>query len=183
MSLSDEVTRYAVFSPDLMAEPYPLYHLLRDEDPVHWNEAMGGWMLTQHSDVIAGFRDPRLSADRMPAFMGSLIKEERDSVQTLEYRQESMLSTLDGAEHTRLRALVSKAFTSRVVEGIRSGVEQLVDKMISAVEGRGEMDLIADLAFPLPATVISEWIGIPSDDRVQVKRWADDFAEFQTDDS
>ena len=163
-----------------MANPYGLYHRLRAEDPVHWNEAMGGWMLTRHSDVINGFRDPRLSADRMPAFMGSLSGPERESVQTLERQQESMLSLLDGPEHTRLRSLISKAFTPRVVGGIRVRVEQLVDEMITAVEGRGEMDLIADLAFPLPAIVISEIIGIPPTDRVQVKRWADDFAEFQT---
>jgi cytochrome P450 len=180
MSLSDEVKRYAAFSPDLMADPYPLYHRLRDEDPVHWNEAMGGWMLTRHADVIVGFRDARLSVDRMPAFMGSLTDAERESVETLKLQQESMLSTLGGAEHTRLRALISKAFTPRVVEDIRARVESLVDELISGVEGRSEMDLIADPAFPLPAIVISEGVGIPPSDRVQVKRWADDFAEFQT---
>jgi hypothetical protein len=63
---------------------------------------------------------------------------------------------------------------------MKARVEQLVDEMILAVEDRGEMDLIADLSFPLPAVVVSEWVGIPSTDRVQVKRWADDFAEFQT---
>ena len=89
---------------------------------------------------------------------------------------ESMLSHHDGPQHARLRALVSKAFTPRVVGAIRRRVEELVNGMIEAV---------ADLAFPLPAIVISEMIGIPPignppGGRVRVKRWADDYAEFQT---
>jgi cytochrome P450 len=180
MTLASEVERYARFSPELMANPYPLYHRLREEDPVHWSEAMGGWLLTRYSDAVTGLLDPRLSADRMPAFLSSLTSSELDSLSQMNEQMESMLSHHDGPQHIRLRALVSKAFTPRVVEGVRHRVEELVDAMIDAVAPTGRMDLIADLAFPLPAIVISEMIGIPTEDRVRVKRWADDYAEFQT---
>ena len=92
MTLASEVERYARFSPELMANPYPLYHRLREEDPVHWSEAMGGWLLTRYSDAVTGLLDPRLSADRMPAFLSSLSAAELDSLRQMNEQMESMLS-------------------------------------------------------------------------------------------
>src|SRR5262249_27576333 len=94
----------------------------------------------------------------------------------------SFLSTrmlyADPPRHTRLRALVKKAFTPPVVESLRPHIQSLVDQFLDRVAGQGRMDLIADLAYWLPVTVIQELLGLPSDDRVKLKTWSDQFAQY-----
>src|SRR6266545_5981089 len=105
--------------PDFIADPYPMYHRLRSQDPVH-QSPLGFWVLTRYEDVVASLRDPRLAKEAIATFVA-----ERLGITPLGIGL-SMLDR-DPPDHTRLRGLVSKAFTPRVVEELRPHIQQIVD--------------------------------------------------------
>lgn len=161
-----------LFKEEMLADPYPTYQHLRSTDPVHWDPADSRWVLTRYDDMVAVLRNPAASSDRSSALAALAPASVRP---LLEFRASSMLST-DGAKHTRLRTLVSKAFTARAVDAMTEKVQRLVDGFLDVVQSRGRMDLIADLAYPLPVTVIAEMLGVPPEDREQFKRWSDELS-------
>src|SRR6267143_324468 len=153
---------------EFIADPYPTYHRLRTEDPVH-HSALGFWVLTRYEDVVAALRDPRLAKEAIASFVAARFGAPVPAMGL------SMLDR-DPPDHTRLRGLVSKAFTPRVVEGLRPRIQQLVDDLIAAAVPRGTMELIEDLAYPLPVTVISEMLGVPHEDPETFKGWSRELA-------
>jgi cytochrome P450 len=148
--------------------PYPLYARLRAAGPVMWNEQMGLWMVTGYPAVLSALRDPRFSADRTRAEGYRPLTEEG--------RRPRSILVLDPPDHTRLRGLVQKAFTPRVVEGLRPRVQELVDGYLDRLEERGRIDLVTDLAYPLPVTVIADLLGVPSQDHEVFKGWSEAIA-------
>jgi pimeloyl-[acyl-carrier protein] synthase len=163
-------------TPAFLANPYPLYHRLRSEAPVYWSERLSSWILTRYSDVVAALRDPgRLSnAGRMAALLDKLPETLRANLELLYQHYSVGLIFSDPPDHTRLRALVTKAFTPAVVERMRPRIQTIVNELLDAVESRGTLDVVADFAYPLPATVICEMLGLPQSDRPQFRRWSDD---------
>jgi cytochrome P450 len=159
-----------LFGPKMLVDPYPYYARLRSADPVHWADQFGGWVLTRYADVITVLRSPAASADRTPVARQRVDPEFRALYDVRSY---SMLNA-DAPRHTRLRLLVNKAFTPRTVEELAPFVRSFVDQVLDAAQARGRMDVIADLAFPLPATVIAELLGVPPEDRDRFKQWSDD---------
>lgn len=153
---SEQLDRYNLISPGAIANPYPIYHRLQAEDPVHWSDLLssGAWVLTRYADCAAAMRDPRL-ADI--------------------YGKTLWMLGLDLPEHNKFRMLVQKAFTSRVVEGMRLRIQTVVDDLISTVQDAGRMDVMRDLAYPLPGIVIAELLGILPQDRDQFQKWSEDF--------
>jgi cytochrome P450 len=167
-------TQYNPFIPEVHTNPYPMYVRLREEDPVHWSELMDSWVLTRYDDVSAVLTDSRFSADRRQARnrfaqQAQNIAEEFGAFG----RTQTMLSS-DPPLHTRLRKLVSKAFTPRVVEGLLPHIRDIVDERLDLAQKAGRMDVIQDLAYPLPVIVIAEMLGIASEHRDQFKRWSDE---------
>ncbi|MGQ0569736.1 MAG: cytochrome P450, partial [Armatimonadota bacterium] len=167
-------------SPAFFADPYPAYHRLRDEDPVHWSVSLGGWVLTRYADVVAILRDPRRfsSAGRVTYLLEQLPETARKHVEMLERHYSVGLAHSDPPDHTRLRALLNKVFTPRMVEAMRPRVQALVDDLLDSVQRRGRMDVIRELAYPLPATVIAEMIGAPAADLDRFRQWAIDINEL-----
>jgi pimeloyl-[acyl-carrier protein] synthase len=149
---------YDPLAPGFLADPYPMYARLREGEPVHWSRRMEGWVLTRYDDVSLALRDGRFSvADRPPM------------------RREGGATTMvsaDPPEHTRLRRLVSKAFTPKAVERQRPRIQEIVDGLLDGVSGAGRWDLVRELAYPLPVMVIAEMLGVPLEDRERFKRWA-----------
>ena len=164
--------------PEVIANPYPYYHQLRAQDPVHWNEPLQRWTLTRYADVLEAFRDRRLSADRMSGYAGRLPDPMREKMAPIMRIFSNMMLLSDPPNHTRLRSLANKAFTPRVVEGMRSNIQAIVDQQLDAVEKAGRMDVIGDLAYPLPVKVICEMLGVATEDQDQFKDWSDDLAAF-----
>jgi pimeloyl-[acyl-carrier protein] synthase len=163
-----------LFTNDMIADPYPTYRRLRTEDPVHWDKADGRWVLTRHADIVSVFRNPAASSDRAAA----AAKLAPVSVRPLlAFRANSMINS-DAPKHTRLRTLVSKAFTARAVDAMTDKIQRLVDGFLDTVQSRGQMDVIADLAYPLPVTVIAEMLGVPPEDRDRFKHWSDEMAQL-----
>ncbi len=152
-------------------DPYPRYHRLRELAPVHHSEVARGWLLTRYQDGYSALRDPRLGKDFQQRMDNTRPWwRERPSLT----RAERSMLNVDGPYHTRLRRLVSKVFTFRSVERMRPEIEAIVDEMIEQLAESGNGDLIADLAFPLPVTVIGELLGVPREDRPQFRQLVGD---------
>ncbi|MCB9597304.1 MAG: cytochrome P450 [Sandaracinaceae bacterium] len=165
---------YDPFTPAMRFDPYPAYRTLRAEHPVHWHPVFRSWLVSRHEDVAKVLRHPATSVDR--AQLGDLELLDL-SPEAIEAIRVSLLM-LDPPAHTRIRGLVNKAFTPRVVDALRPRIAALVDELLDAVEARGErsLDLIRDFAYPLPVIVIAELLGVPAEDREQFKRWSDQLA-------
>jgi cytochrome P450 len=160
------------FDPSFTADPYPQWRLLREHDPVS-QTPLGFWVLSRYDDVLAFVRDPALSVEDRHARPGPLDELTREVLGDgyVERGSKAMLN-VDPPDHTRLRRLVSKAFTPRRVEGLRPRVQHLVDEALLRSADAGGMELIGDLAFPLPFAVISEMLGMPDTDADQLRRWS-----------
>ncbi|MFF7215178.1 cytochrome P450 [Streptomyces sp. NPDC008238] len=160
--------------PDFAADPFPLYRELRQEGPVRRAVIQGeleAWLVTRYEDGLAALTDPRLSSDVRDAADPRLMER----LPTTE--RESMIRTMlraDPPDHTRLRRLVSKAFTARRVAELEPRVQGIADELLDAILPAGRADLVEDFAVPLPVTVISELLGVPVSDRYDFQRWTDD---------
>ena len=162
-----EVT-FNPMAPEFVADPYPTYRRLRTEDPVHHNP-LGFWVLTRYEDVMATLRDPRAVKEPIAAFVAARFGAPVPSLGL------SMLDR-DPPDHTRLRGLVSKAFTPKMIERLRPDVQAIVDGLLDRVEGAGSMDLIEEFAYPIPVTVICRMMGVPAADHERFKGWGLDIA-------
>jgi len=156
--------------PEFHADPYPFYHALREKDPVH-QSPMGFWVLTRYDDVVTSLRDPRYGRDGFAPLIEATYGPE-----TAEGNLPRSMLMRDPPDHNRLRALVNKAFTPRVIEGMRAHIQAIVDRLLDKVQGARSMDVIDDLAYPLPVTVICEMLGVPLDDQNAIRGWSSDIA-------
>ncbi len=150
--------------------PYPAYRALQTKDPVHRSRLIGGQVLTGYDDVMKALGDNRLGADRSE-LMEQLPANRRGPF--FQFVDQSLLS-LNPPDHTRLRGLVSKAFTPRAVASMQPRIEAITHELLDQVAANGEMDLIRDLAYPLPVIVIAEMLGVPAEHRDRFKAWSDD---------
>jgi cytochrome P450 len=165
------------FEPGFFDDPYAQYAQLREHDPVHFSP-LDVWVLFRYDDCFQLLRDPSTSVEiKTELEMNAGARRERIDVFTdlfpdREPRESQSMLFVDPPDHTRMRKLVSKVFTPRRVEGLRPMVQRLVDEHLDAVDPRGTMDLIGELAFPLPFIVISEMLGMPDADRDQLRAWS-----------
>lgn len=169
-----EVT-FNPFDPSFAENPYPQWRLLREHDPVH-QTPLGLWVLLRYDDVHRFVRDPALSVEDRNARPGLLDAVARDALgdryDEIESRGSHAMLNLDPPDHTRLRRLVTKAFTPRVIEQLRPRVQQLVDEALDRAAEAGEMELVGDLAFPLPFAVIGDMLGMPEADAAELRSWS-----------
>ena len=166
---------YRLLDPEVLANPYPLYRQLRTEDPVHWDPFLHAWVVTRYADVVTVLY--KFSADRTPTpeQLAALGLESLTPVARVMVRQ---MLFLDAPSHTRIRGLASQAFTPRRVERLREHIQSITDDLLDAVIPRGRMDVIEELAAPLPAIVTAEMLGVPTRDHQLLKKWSADFAEM-----
>jgi cytochrome P450 len=155
-------------TPEFHANPYPFYQRMRETDPVHLSP-LGLWVLTRYDDCVTSLRDPRFGRDGFEAILSAQYGDESETGRL----PRSMLFR-DPPDHTRLRSLVNRAFTPRVIEGMRGQIQAVVDRLLDQVEPRGHMDVIGDLAYPLPVTVICDMLGVPVGDHEQMRDWSSD---------
>lgn len=165
-------------APGVLADPYPTFARLREAEPVQWSPPLKGWIVTRYADVKTCMTDPRFSADRISPFRNSLSDGERARMPDLLRDLGYWMVFTDPPLHTRLRALANQAFTSRAVTSLAPRIERIVEQLIDGFAERGEVDLIAEFAFPLPVMVIAHMLGVPLADVDQFKRRSDDLASF-----
>ncbi|HVN52131.1 MAG TPA: cytochrome P450 [Acidimicrobiales bacterium] len=158
------------FGPFDWEDPWPTYDRMRSEAPV-WMNDLGEWVMTRHADCEAVLRDARFSSN--PAHRDPPLVVD-DAFPDLAAIDAHVLLFMDPPDHTRLRGLVSKAFTPRTVERLRPRIQELVDGILDRAAERGALDVVADLGYELPVTVICELMGVPLDDRDQFAGWSSD---------
>ncbi|HYC55395.1 MAG TPA: cytochrome P450 [Candidatus Binatia bacterium] len=151
-----------ITDPESRRDPYPIYHEMRRCAPVFLS-SFGTWILTRFEDCYAILRDPRCGKDWNGFMMQSGLTDWREHV-SLAYGDRSLLFA-NPPQHTRLRRLVAKAFTPRMVERLRPRMDAVIDALLSPIEQAGGGDILDALAFPLPVTVIGELLGVPEQDR------------------
>ena len=166
---------YRLLDPEVLANPYPLFRRLRDEDPVHWDPFLHAWVVTRYAEVLEVLHT--FSADRTPTpeQLASMGLEHLGPIAQVMVKQ---MLFMDAPAHTRLRGLASIAFTPARVNTLKSHIQEIVNNLLDAVQGEGKMDVIADLAEPLPAIVTAEMLGVPVSDRHRLKEWSANFAEM-----
>jgi len=163
---------YNPYLPGVLADPYTHYRELRAEVPVHWSP-IGFWVFARYAEGATIVQDRRFA-----------MFEPREFGESAGYRYEGagpekvraslgrMMLFKNAPDHTRLRSLVTKAFTARAIEGLRNRIVEIVGDLLDRVRKAGRMDVIADLAYPLPAIVIAEMLGVPAEDRDQFRLWS-----------
>ncbi len=158
---------FSFTSSEFKTNPYAYYAQLRDEAPVFHTQLPDGtavYLVSRYADVLAGLKDPRLVKNI------AHTRLEHDGGMAQMMSNVSMLRA-DPPEHTRLRALAHEAFTPKFVNQLREHIQAIADRLVDAVEDRGQMDLINDFAFLLPITVICEMLGVPTEDAHQFRAW------------
>jgi cytochrome P450 len=173
MTTAEVAPAFDPFDPAFRVDPYPLYQRLREENPIHPGP-IGGLVLTRHADCLHVLRHPAASSDERKGDLFRAMEEAGEIDRELAENRPFLF--LDPPDHTRLRRLVSKAFTPRTVERLRPRVQALVDELLDAVVPTGSIELVEDLAYPLPVQVISELLGVPPEDHERFKGWSRDLA-------
>ena len=178
--LDTDLSLWQLLDPAVLANPYPLYRSLREQDPVHWDPFLHAWVVTRYLDVITVLH--RFVADRTPtpeqlSAMGCAALNPMAQVMV------KQMLFMDGAAHTRLRSLASAAFSTSRVEAMRAHIQEIADRLIDklAIDGsaaHGQADLVSEFAEPLPAIVTAELLGVPVSDSSQLKDWSATFAEM-----
>lgn len=172
----------AILSSEAVADPYAYFAKLRADDPVSWSERYRSWFLTRYDDNAAALKDPRFSSDRISPVIAKERRRERPDLELVETFEllNGWLVFRDPPEHTRMRRLVHKAFSPRMIAAMRHEVVRVTDELLDAAENSagpdGEFDLLKAVAYPLPAIVIAGMIGVPPEDRHRFKTWSDDIS-------
>ncbi|HWB60292.1 MAG TPA: cytochrome P450 [Chthoniobacteraceae bacterium] len=164
-----------LLDPKVLADPYPLYHRLQSESPVHWDRFLHSWVVTRYTDVLKVLHT--FSADRTPN-PEQLTAMNLSALNPIAKVMVKQMLFLDAPDHTRLRGLASVAFTPRRVEVLRGHIQRIADDLLDKAQARGGMDVIADFAAPLPAIVTAGMLGVPAEDHANLKKWSADFAEM-----
>src|ERR1044071_2836454 len=156
-------------NPATNANPFPEFARLRAEDPVHWSPAMKAWIITRYADVKqVALNNKQISADRLTPFFKANPEYQKGSIESLVRYLNHWMVFRDPPDHTRLRRLFTKAFTPTAVANLTTNIEDIVAHLIDGMQAkakRGEaVDFIADFAYPLPASVIMDLLGVPRAD-------------------
>jgi cytochrome P450 PksS len=161
-------------SPEFKANPFSFYAALRAEAPIYrtlFPTREPAWLVTRYEDAVAVLKDDRFVKDAANALTPAQLARQPWFRRHFKALQRQMLSK-DAPDHTRLRALVSQAFTPRFIEQMRDRIQALADQLIDPVQAQGRFDLIHDFALPLPSIVIAEMLGVPAADRHAFHRWS-----------
>lgn len=167
--MPDGAVAFDPFEPGFDAWPYDQYARLRAEDPVHWSDLLCGWIVTRFDDVTRVLRDRTMSSDlgaAKPSAVVDLLRE-----RTRDHEGATTIVLLDDPEHARVRRLVQSPFTVRAVERLRASIVEQVDAAVDEVAALGSMELIGDLAYPLPVAIFCDMLGIPDEAGPQFREW------------
>jgi cytochrome P450 len=174
-SSAPPLSLYQLMDPEVLANPYPLYASLREQDPVHWDPYLHAWVVTRYEDVVEVLL--RFEAGRTPApeRLEELGMGELGPIAALMVRQ---MLFLDPPEHRRVRKLASAAFTARRVARLREHIREIATGLVKELDNGDGFEVMEDLANPLPAIVTAEMLGVPIADHQLLKGWSQDFAEM-----
>lgn len=166
-------------SPAFFQDPYPVYRTLLEESPIFWSRAIGAWVVCPFETVKQGLSDPRLVATgRIAAAAAHFTAAERSELPTVMRMLDHWMNFQDPPMHTRIRRLVSKAFTPQTVAALEPQVESLVADLLDRAAPAGPFDLVQEFSFQLPALVICALLGVPPERRDDLRKWSEGLARF-----
>jgi cytochrome P450 len=166
---------YRPDDPGTLADPFPLYRRMQDEDPAHWSSQLRAWVLTRYEDVKAACLDLSLSSDRLSPFFAA--SPEAGRMAALQACLMRWMVFRDPPDHTRLRRLAAKVFNVRSIQALKPGVEATT-QWLERIGERERFDFVAEFASPLPALVIMDMLGVPREDLARLKELSDEMALF-----
>ena len=168
----DELIRDSLSNKSYFSNPYPLFDKLRESAPVYYSQEIGGWLLTKHEDCDSVLKNSELfsSKGRVTHLLNQLEPELQPQLQLLHFHFARGLAHSDAPEHRRLRGLLARAFTPKMIESIRPRIREIAKALIGNLPN--EIDLISNLLTPLPARVVGELLGSAPEDIPDLIRWA-----------
>lgn len=177
----DALERLLLLDEDMMDRRYEIFRHVQAEQRVVYSEKLQRWIFTRYNDVREALRDGRLSSEQLPSVLKQLpseIRENLDADNPLLRQANKIMMSRDDPDHARLRLLVNKAFTPRMIEHQRPLIERLTHDLLDQMGQQEHPDFIRDVAIPLPIMVIAALIGIPYESLGQIKEWSDAGADF-----
>ena len=178
---SEEFDRYLV-SREFVADPYTTLRRMQRETPIYWSDSVGGWLITRYDDIMSTFKGTKDYSNerRLARAATHLSATDRQRLRVFEehYATKGLLHS-DPPDHTRLRKFTASAFSPSRIEGIRPFIAEVTESLLNKCDQQGGMEVIDDLASPLPVTVLCELMGLPASDKLLLRRWADQLLGFQ----
>ncbi|QYM79225.1 cytochrome P450 [Horticoccus luteus] len=169
-------------SPFMLSDPFPAYRRLRREAPVAWSERWQAWVVSRYAEVGPSLKDKESlsNENRQALLFEGLAPQEKEDLKTLRhyFAQKDVIGS-DPPDHTRMRGLVQKAFTPKVIASLQPRIERLAEELVGAAAAKGEFDFVQEVAHPLPVVLIAELLGAPPADRELFKTWSADILGFQ----
>jgi len=169
---------YCPDDPAILANPFPLYRRMQDEDPAHWSPQLKAWVLTRYDDVKGVCLDGGMSSDRLRPFFAALPSAEAARMEQLARTLTRWMVFRDPPDHTRLRRLAAKVFHVRSIHALRPNVEALTAWLLDGIGERESFDFVSEFASPLPALVIMDMLGVPRAELARLKHLSDEMALF-----
>jgi len=169
---------YRPDDPAILANPFPLYRRMQDEDPAHWSPQLKAWVLTRYDDVKGACLDAGMSSDRLRPFFATLPSAEAARMEQLARTLTRWMVFRDPPDHTRLRRLAAKVFHGRAIHALRPNVEALTAWLLDGIGERESFDFVSEFASPLPALVIMDMLGVPRAELARLKHLSDEMALF-----
>jgi len=170
---------YNPSDPAVLADPFPLYRRMQDEDPVHWSPRLKAWVLKRYEDVKRACLDTAgMSSDRLRPFFAAQPASEAARMAELTRILTRWMVFRDPPDHTRLRRLAAKVFNVRSIHALRPNVESMTAWLLDSLGAREQIDFVAEFASPLPALVIMDMLGVPRGELPRLKRLSDEMALF-----
>ncbi|KFA94297.1 cytochrome P450 [Archangium violaceum] len=166
---------FDLLSPASAQDAQPIFHRLRAQEPIHWSPQLQGWVLTRHADISNALRDPRLVAGPMTGQFERLPEAARTQLLPLRDAVNMWMGHTTHEGHLRFQSLLKRYFTPRTVENLRPRIQAITDTLLDAAAAKGgSIDLVQELAIPLPSSVIAEMLGVPLTDEYMLQRWSRD---------
>ncbi|HEY0001023.1 MAG TPA: cytochrome P450 [Actinoplanes sp.] len=165
---------YDLFTPEAMADPTGFLHRVRADSPLAWLPQLDAYLLTRYADVNAALRNRRMDSANMARALHRLTPAEQEELAPVRRSIEMWMGHTVPADHVRFQKLLKRYFTPAMVDRLRPRVREFTNELLDAVAPKGEMDVVRDLAYPLPANVIAELLGMPVGDREQLQAWSRD---------
>lgn len=169
-------------SPQMLSNPFPVYARLREEAPVAWSNQWQAWVVSRYEHVEPSLKDKEnLSNENRQGLLFEHLpaQQQQDLSRLRHYFAQKDVIGSDPPDHTRMRSLVQKAFTPKMIASLKPRIEALTDELVGAAAAKGEFDFVDDVAHPLPVILIAEMMGAPPEDRHLFKRWSADILGFQ----
>ena len=168
-----------IMSQEVRDNPFPFYEQIRKaHQNAYWDSLLNCWIVIGHREVSEALRHPSLSSNRVGAMLKMLPPNLQEDLKPLLDSFSNWALFKDGKEHSRIRGLLNKGFSPKIVKSLTSNIQSLVDRLMSPYISQGRIDIIKEVAIPLPIFVIGELLGVPSQDQEKLKKWSTDFSEF-----